>query len=213
MNCGIVENDCEFAATLKARLLALPDISQVHVWNLAETFWRASWKDLDLCFVDLGLPGISGTELIGRLRAASAAFPCIVVSALNDDNSIVGAIEAGAAGYIWKGDLQNLAEVIQIVNDGGAIISPSIAVRLLHSLRKRSPSVPLPEILSNREIQIFQSIAEGRTPRQVSALFGTTEGTVRNQIKSIYKKLEVKNRVELMKSAARYDLLGEESSR
>lgn len=207
MICGIIENDREFAPMLKARLQSLPEIRQVHVWNLAESFWRAKWKQLDLCFVDLGLPGISGIELIGRIRAEGAEFPCIVISALNDDNSIVCAIEAGADGYIWKGELQNLTDVVQIVRDGGAIISPSIAVRLLRSLRKRSPSVPLAQVLSDREIQVFQCIAEGRTPRQVSALFGTTEGTVRNQIKSIYRKLEVKNRVELMKTAASYDLL------
>jgi len=208
MNCGIIENDRQFADLLKTHLQSLPEIRHINVWNMAESFWRAKWKQLDLCFIDLGLPGISGTELIARIRAEGIAFPCIVISALNDDNSIVGAIEAGADGYIWKGDLQNLADVVQIVRDGGAIISPSIAVRLLRSLRKRSPSVPLAQILTDREIQVFQCIAEGRTPRQVSALFGTTEGTVRNQIKSIYKKLEVKNRVELMKTAASYDLFG-----
>jgi len=210
MICGVIENDRRFAQALKNQLEALPETRRVQVWNTAETFWRSSWKTLDLCFVDLGLPGINGVELIERLRAKAAAFPCIVISALNDENTIVSAIEAGADGYIWKGELQSLAEVVQIVGEGGAIISPSIAVRLLHSLRSRSPAVSLPQILSDREIQVFQSIAEGRTPRQVSLLFGTTEGTVRNQIKSIYRKLEVRNRVELMKTAARYDLLREE---
>lgn len=212
MICGIVENDLTFAQTLKRKLQALPGIGKVHIWNSGETFWRAKWKQLDLCFVDLGLPGISGTELISRVRAESATFGCIVISALNDDDSIVGAIEAGAEGYIWKGDLQNLGDVVQIVKDGGAIISPSIAVRLLRSLRSKSPVIPLPHILSDREIQVFQSIAEGRTPRQVSALFGTSEGTVRNQIKSIYRKLEVRSRVELMKRAVRYDLLSDEKT-
>lgn len=205
MICGVVENDRNFARTLKEELEALPEIHEVHVWHQAEVFWRSKWRALDLCFVDLGLPGISGTELIALIRGEGAEFPCVVISALNDDESIVSAIEAGADGYIWKGDLQNLADVVQIVKDGGAVISPSIAVRLLRSLRKRTPPVPLSQILSDRELQVFQSIAEGRTARQVAGLLGTTEGTVQNQVKSIYRKLEVKSRVELMRTAARYD--------
>jgi DNA-binding NarL/FixJ family response regulator len=211
MNCGIVENDAEFARKLKAELEALHGISRVGVWRSGEEFWRDPQKEnLDLCLVDLGLPGISGIELIGLLRAENMSVPCVVISALSDEDTIVQAIETGASGYIWKGDLRNLGEVVQIIKDGGAIISPSIAVRLMHALRKRSPALALSEILSAREIQVFQSIAEGMTPRQVANLLGTTEGTVRNQIKSIYKKIEVNNRVDLMKAAVKYGLLRNE---
>ncbi len=207
MICGVVENDPKFAAALKAELELVSAVRQVRLWNSGEAFWRGGWRKLDLCLIDPGLPGIGGIELIELIRAEGGEFPCIVISALNDETTIVRAIESGAEGYIWKGELRNLAEVIEIVMGGGAVISPSIAVRLMHSLRKRSPRVDLLQSLSTREMQVFQAIAEGRTPAQTAALFGTTEGTVRNQIKSIYKKLAVRNRVELMKAAARYGLL------
>lgn len=207
MICGIVENDPDFAAALKAELDSIAQVSQVRLWSSGEEFWRGAWRKLDLCLIDPGLPGISGIELIELIRAENGEFPCIVISALNDEMTIVRAIESGAEGYIWKGELRNLAEVIKIVLEGGAVISPSIAVRLMHSLRKRSPRVDLMQSLSTRELQVFKAIAEGRTAAQTAALFGTTEGTVRNQIKSIYKKLTVRNRVELMKAAARYGLL------
>ncbi len=208
MNCAIIENDAVFSEKLKAELRSLPDIAEVSVWHSGEEFWRDPQKQkMDLCFVDLGLPGISGVELIGLLRAEGFSVPCIVISALSDEETIVNAIEAGASGYIWKGDLRSLGEVVQTIQEGGAIISPSIAVRLIQALRKRSPAQALSDLLSAREIQVFQSIAEGMTPRQVAALLGTTEGTVRNQIKSIYKKTQVNNRVDLMKAAVKYGLL------
>lgn len=208
MKCAIIENDAEFSEKLQTELKNIPGISHAGVWRSGEEFFRDPQKrHMDLCLVDLGLPGISGVELIGLLRAEDNEVPCIVVSALADEDMIVKAIEAGASGYIWKGDLRSLGEVIQTVREGGAVISPSIAVRLMHALRRRSPVRELTEILSAREIQVFQSIAEGMTPRQVASVLGTSEGTVRNQIKSIYKKIQVNNRVDLMKAAARYGLL------
>ncbi len=207
MICGIVENDPQYAADLRRELLSSGAVKKVQIWPTGEQFWRSNRSQLRLCFVDIGLPGISGIDLIALLRAHDEALPCIVISALHDDETIIRAIEAGAEGYIWKGDLRNVAEALRIVDQGGAIITPAIAVRLLHNIRARSRGARLQKHLTDREMQVFVGIAEGRNPAQVGALLGTSEGTVRNQIKSIYRKLAVRNRVELMRAAARFGLL------
>lgn len=207
MICGVIENDRDFAEHMTAEVLRMPDTTVLH-WESGESFWRdPERRRLDMCFVDLGLPGISGIDVIGLLQEESPSLPCVVISALHDDEAIVSAVESGACGYIWKGELKNIPETIEIISSGGALISPSIAVRLLQSVRKRKPAPKLPDLLSPRETQVFQSITEGMTPRQVALTLHTSEGTVRNQIKSIYRKLRISNRVEMMQTARRYGLI------
>lgn len=217
MNIGIVEDEVSFRDYMVSTILTCNPSYKTHVWSSATEFWQGS-KDfpLDLLLVDIGLPGMDGIELL-RLYHEMGDRRSIVVTSLSSDDIIFNAIRLGTSGYILKTESDTICETIDTVLNGGAFISPSIAVRVLNHFRTQPPMnvdpsprpdvmpspthlphLPQPTNLSSREKQILEEIVNGLNPKEIASLFHTTEGTVRQQIKSIYKKLEVSSRVELM---------------
>ncbi len=132
-----------------------------------------------------------------------------MISSLQTDDAIFSALRNGASGYIWKSELDSLHDTIQTLLEGGSVISPSIAAKVLLSFRKPQtnldPGVGV-EVLTPRERQILELIVEGDSPHQIASLFGTTVGTVRQQIKTIYKKLQVNTRVQMVKKARQFGI-------
>lgn len=197
---GIVEDEARFRNDFTERLLLEPDIAKVQAFASAELFLsEADPATLDVVLVDHLLPHMSGVELIRKLYNQYPTLPGIVVSSVLSDDVIFEAIRAGAVGYVLKSDVDNLGDVIRQVMDGGAVISPTIAVRVLNNFR-RPPTTEDPG-LTDREEQVLRELVTGSQPEDVADLLGITVGTLRNHIKKIYKKLHVRNRIELMRRA------------
>lgn len=162
--------------------------------------------------VDLGLPDGSGADII--TAAAGADWPCdsIVISIFGDEARVIEAIQAGAKGYILKGDdLANLGRDILAVIDGGSPISPAIARHLLTIVRtgpSGGPSDPENDtILSDREMEILRAVARGFKRKEIADRLGITQGTVGNHIHSVYRKLGVGSNTQAVARAARLGLL------
>ncbi|WCL49099.1 response regulator transcription factor [Leptospira sp. GIMC2001] len=212
MNIGIVENEILFAEYLIEEIIKCNDSHKIKTWKSAESFWRDPTKEeIDILLVDIGLPGMDGIELL-KLYHEKEGRKSIVISSMQGDDTIFGAIRLGTSGYILKSELSSLCETLDTVANGGATISPSIAARVLHQFRnpiqnestENSEKLIEPvsvETLSKREKQILEEIINGLSAIKIAELFGTTDGTVRQQIKNIYKKLQVNSRVELMRKA------------
>jgi len=201
---GIVENEPDYSEFVSRELHALECISEIRMWRSAEECYRdAKRTAVELFFIDIGLPGMSGSELIELLAREQAEAMIIVLTAFQSDDLILKCLKAGAVGYLLKSDTLRFGEIVRSVISGGAVMTPAIAARVLSAMRPRKTEA---HRLSPREVQVLELIVDGYTPREIGNLFATAEGTVRNQIKSIYRKLQVSSRVDLMRKARDYGL-------
>ncbi|MDR2326693.1 MAG: response regulator transcription factor [Acidovorax sp.] len=158
-----------------------------------------------LALVDLGLPDGNGIELITELRQTDPALGILVISAWSTEDVLLGALRAGATGYVLKerDDLE-VSLSIRSVLRGGAPIDPFIARRIIAELRPaESPKEPdTPEAaLSTREAQILSLVAEGLANREIAEQLHLSRYTVECHIKHIYRKLAVSSRVRAISLA------------
>lgn len=164
-------------------------------------------QPVDLLMADLNLPDGHGIEAIQLLRRRYPEADAMVISALADDETVLGAIEAGAVGYLLKdADSLELVEAIQELRAGRSPISSSIARILVRRMNGTTPAVPAPE-LTPRETEILRGIAKGFTYTELAEWLGISRHTVPVHIKNIYRKLAANNRSEAVYEASKRGLL------
>ncbi|MDH1702385.1 response regulator transcription factor [Comamonas terrigena] len=166
-----------------------------------------------LALVDLGLPDGNGIDLITELRNSDPALGILVISAWSTEDVLLGALRAGATGYVLKerDDLE-VSLSIRSVLRGGAPIDPFIARRIIAELQPApSPSMESAasdEVkLSMREGQILELVAEGLANREIAEKLFLSRYTVECHIKHIYRKLAVSSRVKAVREARSRGLL------
>lgn len=157
---------------------------------------------LDLVLVDLGLPDISGIEVIQAARRRFRDVPIMVVSVITDERRVLAAIRAGAKGYIQKSDsVEAISLAIQDVMLGNYPISPSLA-RSLFKLAGAPQLASTSEFnLTPRETETLKLIAKGNRYEQVAQLMGISLSTVQTNIRHIYRKLEVNSQLQAVSKA------------
>lgn len=172
-------------------------------------------QPLALALVDLGLPDGNGIELIKELREQDPSLMIMVISAWSTEEAILGALRAGATGYVLKerDDLE-VSLSIRSVLRGGAPIDPFIARSILQLLPAASP--PQPEEspkpaegggLSAREQEILEWVSQGMTNREIAEQLFISRYTVECHIKRIYRKLAVSSRTRAVNEARQRGLL------
>ncbi|QIL80914.1 response regulator transcription factor [Diaphorobacter sp. HDW4A] len=165
-----------------------------------------SHQPVGLALVDLELPDGNGRSLITELRAEDPGLGILVVSAWSSEEAILGALRAGATGYVLKerDDLE-VSLSIRSVLRGGAPIDPFIARRILELLPVTAPDsaqVPSSEVaLTERECIILRHVASGLTNREIAERVILSRFTVDTHIKRIYRKLAVSSRVSAVQQA------------
>ncbi|MFZ0609281.1 MAG: response regulator transcription factor, partial [Xanthobacteraceae bacterium] len=167
---------------------------------------------LDIVLVDLGLPDISGIDVIRRLKALSPGCSALVVTTFGDEKTVTAAIEAGADGYLLKGTpLEELRRDIHALRDGGSPLSPMIARKLLDRLHGKAASAASDaggdSALTPREREILEMIAKGFSYAETSAICAISTATVHSHLKRIYRKLEVHSKTEAVYEARRRSLI------
>lgn len=203
---GIVENDTDYRLKIQEELSLLAEVSHIHAWESAESFWRDSKnKELDILILDIKLDGMDGVELAGRVSESNPETRIIMLSNLNSDKIIFQALRNGAIGYMLKSELSDIASTLKIVMGGGAIITPTIAYRVLSSFKKSNTIIDAD--LTDREKQVLELMVSGKTIAKVADTMGVSKNTVNHHAKNIYKKLNVHNRTELARKAASAGLL------
>ncbi|WCL47787.1 response regulator transcription factor [Leptospira sp. GIMC2001] len=206
LKIGIVENDDYFLTELNERLEKLSNIRNIQSWTSSEQFLMdLDNLDLDILFLDIMLPGMSGIELVGKLTEKSSKTKVIMLTNMNSDEMIFDSIKNGALGYILKSDIGRIREIVEVVQEGGATITPTIALRVFSSFRKIQSNES--QGLTDRETQILQLLVKGKKIASISQFLLLSEHTVNGYVKSIYKKLSVHNRVELTLKAQKLSLL------
>jgi DNA-binding NarL/FixJ family response regulator len=179
--------------------------------GLAAKAWvNQTSTPLDLVLVDLGLPDVSGIEVIRACRERFAELPIVVISVVASENAVLKAIEAGANGYILKDEsIQEITEGIKKVLTGVYPLSPRLARFLFKQLSK--PDEKITERrdikLSPREHETLQFLSKGLSYEEVAAKMGVTLSTVQSNVRSLYRKLNVKSQAQAMYMAIDHKLL------
>lgn len=167
----------------------------------------AETGDFDLALIDLGLPDGSGLDVLRKLKAISPDTTAIVTTVMGDDAHIVGALAAGAEGYLLKETPPDLLhrQLVQLA-DGIPAISPSIARRIMEHFRFTGPAAEPDDQLTGREKEVLTLIARGLRNADVAHALGLAESTVASHIKAIYRKLGIGSRAEAAWHATRLGL-------
>jgi DNA-binding NarL/FixJ family response regulator len=154
----------------------------------------------DVALVDLGLPKMSGEDVIATIRQDLPKTACIALTAVDIPARVLSAMRAGAAGYILKpfhaSDLTRAIE--DVVSGEAAPISPRAAKVLLSELRGDAPDQKPSSgpALSKRELEVLQLLVHGHTYADVAQALGIAEGTVQTYVKRIYEKMDVSTKAE-----------------
>ena len=207
---GLIEDEEKFRKYFGSALSEIREISNLSYWKSAEEIIHDNVTKIpDIFFVDINLVHMNGLDLIIILRQKYPDSKIVVISSLNSDENIFRALKLGAIGYLWKNELDSLPEVLKIVMNGGGIISPTIALRVLNSFSRSATEIDDKQKnrLTDREKQVLQQLVKGHTIQKTADIINISEHTARTHVRSIYKKLEVTNRVELLQKATNeYDL-------
>jgi DNA-binding NarL/FixJ family response regulator len=205
----VVEDEPEFLRAYCEAIAREPDFRlAAAVPTLAAALAVIEQSVPDVLVVDLGLPDGDGTELIRRAVKRRPDCDALVVTVFGDDQHVIGAIEAGATGYLLKDSPPGeLARCIRELRAGGAPISPSIARRLLARMRAPVDKPAAPSPLSEREAEILRLVAKGLAFAEVAGALGISAHTVVAHVKKIYRKLAVHSRGEAVFEATQLGLL------
>jgi DNA-binding NarL/FixJ family response regulator len=201
----ILEDHASLRRTLQRVFAQEPDLVCESVFGNAEAMLEslAQGKGPDALLIDLGLPDLSGLEVIARVRSGSPHTVVIVLTVYEEDEKIFRAVCAGAAGYLLKGS--GADQIVGAVRDalaGGSPMSPKIARRVLEMFSRLAPK-PAEYGLSERENQILQLIVAGLTNKELAAKLELSVHTVDSYLRRIYTKLEVHNRSGAVAKALR----------
>ena len=190
---------------LMAVLEGIPDIRVVGSVQSAEEA-LAAMKTVrpDIVLLDLELPGMSGIDAIPRLIAGGDHVRVIVLTAYDTEERVLGAIRAGAGGYLLKGAAAaEIVHAIRAVREGGSYLTPRVATQVMAQVVSRGRS----GVLSEREREVLRLIAQGQSNKQIGRQLSITERTVKFHVTSIFNKLGTDNRAQAIAVAARRGLL------
>jgi DNA-binding NarL/FixJ family response regulator len=178
-------------------LEADPGISVVgEASNVREALARVPAAAPDVAVLDVRLPDGDGVTLCRDLRNDNPQLVCLMLTSFGDDEAMLNAVLAGAAGYVLKDVRGNdLLQAVKTVAAGGSLLDPHAVTVLLERLRAPKPSDPL-EDLSEQERRIFALIGEGLSNREIAERMSLAEKTVKNYVSNVLTKLGMQRRTQ-----------------
>ena len=161
----------------------------------------------DVVLLDLELPGLDGVAAIPQIFQASPSTRVVVFTAYDSDERVLGAIQAGAGGYLLKGAAADeIARAVRAVQAGGSYLEPRVAAKLLPHVRAGRRGGP-PGALTDRERAVLRLVAEGLPNKQIGRSLDISERTVKFHVTAILRKLDADNRAQAVAIATQRGLL------
>jgi len=201
MNVLLIDDHTLFRDALSLLLKSrLPDLQVRHAGTLAEALQALSADPPpQLALLDLNLPDSRGVDAVRRLKAAADALTIVVISGDEEPDTVLAAIDAGAASYIPKTARKAmLDEALETVLDGGVYVPQ-------RTLTDVAPLLPEPATvdLSPRQLDVLRLLVEGKSNKLICRALDLSEGTVKTHLTAIFRKLDVDTRTQAVIAAAR----------
>jgi DNA-binding NarL/FixJ family response regulator len=173
---------------------------------------RAAELQPDVVMMDVRLPGISGIEATRRIRNAQPATKVVMLTVSDDEEDLFGAIRAGASGYLLKEvSIDEVANAIRAVVRGQALVTPSMAAKLFSEFNVLSRRVDAQHgtapRLTDREVEVLRLVAKGMSNKEIATELVIAENTVKNHVRNILEKLQMRSRMEAAMYAVREKLV------
>jgi two-component system, NarL family, response regulator DevR len=159
----------------------------------------------DVVIMDLDLPDGSGVQTCRQIRSDAPQTRVVVLTLRDDEDAVIGAIRAGASGYLLKySDPEQLIAAVEAAASGGSLLDPAVTDIVLRWTRSSTPGHGSRDGLSEQESKILPLIAHGKTNRQIAAELYLSEHTVKTYVSKLLKKLQLGRRAEVAAYAVRH---------
>jgi DNA-binding NarL/FixJ family response regulator len=190
---------------LRDLLTAEPDIDVVGEAGTAlSALRRIPALKPDVAVLDVRLPDDDGVSVCREIRSTHPETACLMLTSYGDDQALLGAIMAGAAGYVLKQTCgTDLVSAVRTVAAGGSMLDAHATQRVMERLRERVASVDPLSALTEQEKRVLELIGEGLTNRQISERMVLSEKTVKNYVSSVLTKLGMQRRSQAAAYVAR----------
>ena len=207
MKVSIVEDDVLLRQNLNLLLSGETGISVVSVFASAEEALAGIKRARpEILLADIGLPGMSGIELIRELKDQMPDLEIMAHTVFDDRETVFSAIKAGASGYILKGGTpRELIDALHTLAKGGAPMSPKIARKVIREFQDEGADEQY--LLSHRETEIVREVENGLTYKDIALKLSISPHTVHTHIKNIYEKLQAKNRHDAISKARKKGII------
>jgi len=163
----------------------------------------------DIVLLDVRMPGRSGVDVCAAIKAVSPTTGIIMLTASDDESDLYESIRSGASGYLLKdgSTYDQVAEAVRLVANGQSLINPTMATKLLDEFVNMSKGPAPVSNLTPRELGVLRLVARGMTNREIADDLFISENTVKNHIRNILEKLQMKSRMEAAMYAVRSKLV------
>jgi DNA-binding NarL/FixJ family response regulator len=191
---GFIEDNKVYLSLLTKAVKMEPKITTLLTAVSVEDFFEKlpHRANLDIIFVDIHLPGLSGIDVLPKLRNRFKKADLVIISESTDRELLLRALSNGATGFLVKGfPITALPEFIHTIQNGGALVSPLMVKELVGYFNP-----PASNTLSSKETKILQFLADGQTYKSIASILDISVNGVKYYIKNIYKKLNVTNKVD-----------------
>jgi DNA-binding NarL/FixJ family response regulator len=175
----------------------------------AEAIRLAGQLQPNLVLMDIRLPDQSGIVACRHIRQQWPQIQVLMLTSYADEELVLEAINAGAAGYVLKQlDTNDLVYAVQAVGRGDAVLDPAVTQKVLGRVRRAEHEAQVAAFreLSERELQVLAQVAEGKTNAEIADILVLSEKTVRNHVSAILSKIGTTNRIEAATYAVRHHI-------
>lgn len=205
----VIEDDPLFRQTITDLFAESDGVVLMQAFDACEPALEALKYDAapEVILLDIGLPGMSGTEGARRLKAISPATQIIVLTIHEDEHTIFEALCAGASGYLLKNSSSDrIIEAVCDVQSGGVPFTPPVARKVLRLFAETPP--PKDDYgLTKREVTILHFLSEGHTKKRIAAEIFRSPHTIDTHLRNVYAKLHVHSGIEAVAKALRERLI------
>lgn len=196
LNVLLVEDNASFRNALAKLIATAPDMHCTACSSAQEGLQRLEKGVWHVVVMDIDLPGMNGIQCTRSIKERWPHLQVLMCTVFEDDDKIFSALKAGATGYVIKqAPIGELLDAIRQVHAGGSPMSAGIARKVVGTFHQPTSQ---PTLLTPREQEVLDLIAEGLTVKEIAERAGVSNNTVRTHIRNIYEKLQVRSRVEAL---------------